>query len=109
MRVPAAQNLNSGATQRLAGEMYFIVWFCCAAKPAMAWRTVKTFVVQSIATTQGASVTESLFFRFPRDPKRFVYYDVCMRRLEYGGLRTFAHVPACQPIDRSEPFAHCDR
>jgi hypothetical protein len=35
------------------------------------------------------------FFRFPRDPKRFVHYDVCMRRLEYGGLRT-------------QPFAHFD-
>jgi hypothetical protein len=64
MRVPAAQNLNSGATQRLAGEMYFIVWFCCAAKPAMAWQTVKTFVVQSIATTQGASVPDCLFSVF---------------------------------------------
>jgi hypothetical protein len=52
---------------------------------------------------------ELSFFRFPCDPKRFVFYDVCMRRLEYGGLRTFAHVPACQPIDRSKPFAHCDR
>jgi hypothetical protein len=96
-RVPAAQNLNSGAIQRHTGSRFLLVgWFCCAAKPAMAWRTVKTFVVLSLATTPGASVPDCLFFRFPRDPKMFVYYDVCMRRLEYGGLRT-------------QPFAHCDR
>jgi hypothetical protein len=53
------------------------------------------FVVPQIAVVKGAIVSD-FFFCFLRDPKRFVYCDVCMRRLVYGGLRT-------------QFFAHCDK
>jgi hypothetical protein len=105
-RVPAAQNLNSGATQRHTGTRFFIGWLvllCCEACDGMA--NSKNFCSCCHLQQHQVQVSRTVFFRFPRDPKRFVYYDVCMRRLEYGGLRTFAHVPACQPIDRSKPFA----